>query len=73
MSLRFHWSLSSAGEQRRGSKERRLQSGLPELQALRQYCEMAEECGIESLLTMVGGKVVYASGPFLSVKTPKKN
>jgi alkanesulfonate monooxygenase len=54
MSLRFHWSLSSAGEQRRGSKERRLQSGLPDLDALRQYCEMAEECGIESLLTAFG-------------------
>jgi alkanesulfonate monooxygenase len=54
MSLRFHWSLSSAGEQRRGSKERRSQGGLPDLQALRQYCEMAEECGIDSLLTAFG-------------------
>jgi predicted amidohydrolase YtcJ len=28
---------------------------------------------IKSLLTMLGGNVVYASGPFLSVKAPKKN
>ena len=28
---------------------------------------------IKSLLTMVGGNVVYAAGPFLNVKTPAKN
>lgn len=53
-SLRFHWSLSNAGEKWRGAKPRAAQSGLPDLPALLEYCRTAEECGIESLLVAFG-------------------
>ncbi|HEV3316496.1 MAG TPA: LLM class flavin-dependent oxidoreductase [Candidatus Angelobacter sp.] len=54
MGLRFHWSLSSAGEKFRGAQSRNTQSGLPNLKALVEFCQHAEECGIESLLTAFG-------------------
>jgi alkanesulfonate monooxygenase len=54
MPLRFHWSLSAAGDQYRGAKPRDRMSGLPNLPALLRYCERAEECGIDSLLTAFG-------------------
>lgn len=52
--LRFHWSMSSAGEKWRGAKARAAQSGVPDLTAHVEFCRAAEECHIESLLTAVG-------------------
>jgi alkanesulfonate monooxygenase len=52
--LRFHWSLSSAGEKFRGATSRASQSGIPDINAQLQFCRAAEECEIESLLTAVG-------------------
>jgi len=52
--LRFHWSMSSAGEKFRGAKARAAQSGIPDLAAHVEFCCAAEECNIESLLTAVG-------------------
>jgi alkanesulfonate monooxygenase len=54
MPLRFHWSLSSAGDKFRGAKSRSAQSGVPKQEALLEYCRHAEECGIDSLLTAFG-------------------
>jgi alkanesulfonate monooxygenase len=52
--LRFHWSMSSAGEQQRAAKSRASLTGVPDLEALTAFCLHAEECGIESLLTAFG-------------------
>jgi alkanesulfonate monooxygenase len=52
--LRFHWSMSSAGEKWRGAKARAAQSGIPDLSAHLEFCRSAEDCQIESLLTAVG-------------------
>jgi alkanesulfonate monooxygenase len=52
--LRFHWSLSSAGETWKGARPRAAQSGVPDLTAHLEFCRTAEECGIESLLTAFG-------------------
>ena len=52
--LRFHWSMSSAGEVGRGAIPRALQSGRPNLDALVHFCRHAECCGIESVLTAFG-------------------
>jgi alkanesulfonate monooxygenase len=52
--LRFHWSLSSAGQNFRGSQSRSVQSGVPNQRALLEFCQRAEECNIESLLTAFG-------------------
>ncbi len=52
--LRFHWSMSSAGDNLRGAKARAKQSGVPELRAHVEFCQAAEQCGIESLLTAFG-------------------
>jgi alkanesulfonate monooxygenase len=52
--LRFHWSLSSAGEKWRGASSRAAQSGLPNLPALIEFCRHAERNRIESLLTAIG-------------------
>jgi alkanesulfonate monooxygenase len=52
--LRFHWSMSSAGENWRGAKARAAQSGIPNLEAHLEFCRVAEDCQIESLLTAVG-------------------
>lgn len=54
MPLRFHWSLSSAGERLRGARSRAAQSGIPDLAAHVRFCRLAEECGVESLLTAFG-------------------
>lgn len=54
MTLRFHWSMSSAGETLRGAKARGAVSGVPNVEAHLRFCRMAEECGIESLLTAFG-------------------
>jgi hypothetical protein len=42
MGLRFHWSLSSAGEKFRGAQSRNAQSGLPNLKVLVEFCRHAE-------------------------------
>jgi alkanesulfonate monooxygenase len=52
--LRFHWSMSSAGEKWRGAKARAAQSGIPDQDALLEFCRAAEDCNVESLLTAVG-------------------
>jgi len=54
MGLRFHWSMSSAGETHRGAQSRAAQSGLPNLGAHVEFCRRASECGIDSLLTAFG-------------------
>ncbi len=54
MGLRFHWSLSSAGEKFRGAQARSAQSAVPNLKTLVDFCRHAEDCGIESLLTAFG-------------------
>jgi alkanesulfonate monooxygenase len=71
--LRFHWSMSSVGEKWRGAKSREAQSGIPDLQALTDFCLLAEECGIESVLTAFGfhrpDPLILASA--LGVRTTK--
>jgi len=52
--LRFHWSMSSAGVELKGAKARVAQNGVPDIAAHLAYCEAAESCGIESLLTAFG-------------------
>jgi len=52
--LRFHWSMSSAGEKWRGAKSRAAQSGVPDLDAHLDFCRYAEACGIDSVLTAFG-------------------
>ena len=53
MPLRFHWSMSSAGEKFRGAKARAA-VGIPSLDTLVRFARHAEECEIESLLTAIG-------------------
>jgi alkanesulfonate monooxygenase len=53
MSMRFHWSMSSAGEKLRGAKARSA-VGIPSLETLARFCRHAEECEIDSLLTAFG-------------------
>ena len=40
--LRFHWSMSSAGEKWRGAKAREAQSGIPNLDAYLEFRGVAE-------------------------------
>lgn len=54
MRLRFHWSLSSAGDKLRAAQPRSSQSGVPDQEMLLEYCCHAERCGIDSLLTAFG-------------------
>jgi alkanesulfonate monooxygenase len=54
MGLRFHWSMSSAGETHRGAKSRAAMSGVPNLDSHVEFCRRAEACGIDSLLTAFG-------------------
>jgi alkanesulfonate monooxygenase len=51
--MRFHWSMSSAGEKYRGAKARAA-VGVPELDTLVRFCRHAEDCDIESVLTAFG-------------------
>src|ERR1043166_2445098 len=53
MAMRFHWSMSSAGEKLRGAKARAA-VGIPSLETLLRFCKHAEDCEIESLLTAFG-------------------
>ena len=52
--LRFHWSLSSAGEKLKGATARAAVSGLPKMDVLSRFCREAEACEIDSLLTAFG-------------------
>lgn len=52
--LRFHWSMSAVGDSMRGERARAAVSGVPDMQAHLDFCRLAEECGIESLLTAFG-------------------
>jgi alkanesulfonate monooxygenase len=52
--LRFHWSLSQAGNTFRRAGPRERMSGLPNLEAQAELCTCAERNGIESMLMAVG-------------------
>jgi alkanesulfonate monooxygenase len=52
--LRFHWSMSAAGQGDRAAQARAAVTGVPDLEVLTAFCRHAEECGIESLLTAFG-------------------
>lgn len=52
--LRFHWSLSSAGEKLKGATARAAASGVPNMDVLARFCRQAEDCEIDSLLTAFG-------------------
>lgn len=52
--LRFHWSLSQAGNTLRRAGAREQMSGLPNLEAQTELCACAERNGIESMLMAVG-------------------
>src|SRR5262245_29318181 len=52
--LRFHWSMSSAGETFKGAQARKDYQGIPDLRAHLEFCRKAEACEIESLLTAFG-------------------
>jgi alkanesulfonate monooxygenase len=53
MTMRFHWSMSSAGEKYRGAKARAA-VGVPELDTLVRFCRHAEDCELDSVLTAFG-------------------
>src|SRR5579863_460796 len=50
MALRFHWSLSQAGDPWRKTQAPSAQSGVPDLAAQIALCRLAEQSGVESLL-----------------------
>lgn len=52
--LRFHWSLSQAGNALRRSGPREQMTGLPDLDAQLDLCLSAERNGIESMLMAIG-------------------
>jgi alkanesulfonate monooxygenase len=52
--LRFHWSMSAAGDPYRGTRARADASGIPDVEAHIEFCRVAERCGIEYLLTAFG-------------------
>ena len=52
--LRFHWSLSQAGDPTRRARAREQQSGVPPLDHQLAMCRTAEQCGIDSLLMAIG-------------------
>src|SRR6202158_2631379 len=54
MGLRFHWSLSQAGDPWRKTQATTAQSGIPDLAAQIALCRLAEQCGVESLLLAFG-------------------
>lgn len=53
MTLRFHWSMSSAGEKYRGANARAA-VGIQSLDTLVNFCKHAEECEMDSVLTAFG-------------------
>jgi alkanesulfonate monooxygenase len=52
--LRFHWSLSQAGNPLRRSAARERMAGVPDLEAQLDLCLAAEQNGIESMLMAIG-------------------
>ena len=52
--LRFHWSLSQAGDPLRRARSREQQSGVPALAHQIALCRAAEQCGIDSVLMAIG-------------------
>ncbi len=52
--LRFHWSLSQAGDPFRRTNSVSTQQGLTNLEAQLDLCRQAEICGIDSMLMAVG-------------------
>ena len=57
MPLRFHWRMLMGGEESvltRTAMNRRVETGLPDLEAQIHFCRCAEESGIDSLLTDFG-------------------
>ncbi|HYC90757.1 MAG TPA: LLM class flavin-dependent oxidoreductase [Thermoanaerobaculia bacterium] len=52
--LRFHWSMSAAADPKRRTQARSALSAVPDFPVLLNFCRMAEECGIDSLLTAYG-------------------
>jgi alkanesulfonate monooxygenase len=52
--LRFHWSMSAAGDPHRAARSRAVQSGIPDMDAHIEFCRVAEQCGVEYLLTAFG-------------------
>jgi alkanesulfonate monooxygenase len=52
--LRFHWSLSQAGNSLRRAERREEMTGLPDPEAQLALCRAAEENGIESMLMAFG-------------------
>jgi alkanesulfonate monooxygenase len=54
VALRFHWSLSSADDSRRGATARVRQAGTPDVKNHVAFCQRAEACGVDSLLTAFG-------------------
>lgn len=52
--MRFHWSLSQAGDEYRRSQATRTMAGIPSFEAQLELCRLAEELGIESMLMAIG-------------------
>ncbi|WP_089938660.1 LLM class flavin-dependent oxidoreductase [Candidatus Entotheonella palauensis] len=55
--LRFHWRLlqsSEAPEATRAAMTQSARTGVPDLPAMIEFCQRAEECGIDGLLTDFG-------------------
>ncbi len=52
--LRFHWSMSAAGNYLRARKSREELSGVIDFQAHLNFCQIAEKYGYEHLLTAFG-------------------
>ena len=52
--VRFHWSLSQAGDTFRRAKSTIDQSGLLNFEAQIALCQRAQECGIDSMLMAIG-------------------
>jgi len=52
--LRFHWSLSQAGQTFRRAQPREQHPGMPALADQVQLCRVAEQVGIESMLMAIG-------------------
>ena len=73
--LRFHWSMSSVGEELKGSKARNEVSGIPDIEKHVIFCDHARNCGIEHVLTAFGfhraDPIALASA--LSMKTADIN
>ena len=73
--LRFHWSMSSVGEELKGSKARSEVSGVPNIKKHIEFCDHAAESGIEHVLTAFGfhraDPITLASA--LSVQTKDVN